>query len=143
MYLSVEQLHLWAEALAAMFEQGGGRSCIEEAIDLDREALQLCPPGNPKRSVLSLLAIHLCDRYNQFGATRDLEEVIILNREVLNFRPRRYTPCTGAVRRGPTGPNKSCFRYAFVPRRVNVHKPHQNSTNRIFHFTCLQIQSLI
>ena len=32
----VEQLHSCAESLIAKFKQGGGTSCIDEAIDLDR-----------------------------------------------------------------------------------------------------------
>ena len=44
MYLPVGQLHSRAESsLFAKFEQGGGISYIDEAIDLDREALELFP----------------------------------------------------------------------------------------------------
>ena len=43
MYPPVEQLRSRAESLAAKFKQGGGTSYIDEAIDLDREALELCP----------------------------------------------------------------------------------------------------
>ena len=70
--LPLEQLRLWAEFLVSQFKQGGRRSSVEEAIDLDRRALQLCPPGHPKRPVsLTRLATHLRDRYNQFGAMND------------------------------------------------------------------------
>jgi hypothetical protein len=90
MYLPVEQLLSCAEFLAAEFEQGGGTSYIEEAIDLDREALELCPPGHPKRSVsLTQLSIHLSARYSQLGATRDLDEAIVLDREELDIWPQR------------------------------------------------------
>ena len=68
MYLAVEQLHLCAKSLVAKFKQGEGTNYIGEAIDLDREALEHCPPGHPKRSVsLTLLSIHLSDRYSQRG----------------------------------------------------------------------------
>jgi len=74
MCLPVEQLHSQAQSPFAKFRQGGGTSYIEEVIDLDREALQLSPPGHPKRSVsLRYLALHLRGRYNQFGAMSDLQ----------------------------------------------------------------------
>jgi hypothetical protein len=47
MYLPVEQLHSWANFLGAMFKQGNGTSYIDEAIILNREALELCPPATP------------------------------------------------------------------------------------------------
>ena len=81
-YLPVEQLHSRAESHFAKFEQGGGTSCIGEAIDLDREArLEPRLPGHPMRPVsLTCLAIHLGDYYDQLGATRNLEEAIVLDR---------------------------------------------------------------
>ena len=96
-YLPVEQLHSRAESLVAAFQQGGGTSCIDEAIDLDRVALEICPPGHPMRSVsLIHLAIHLGNRYDQLGAKGDLDEAIVLEREVLSLRPQghpnRLTP---------------------------------------------------
>jgi CHAT domain-containing protein/tetratricopeptide (TPR) repeat protein len=91
MYLPVERLHLRANSLVAKFEQGGGTNYIDEAIVLDREALELCPPGHPKRAVsLTSLAIHLGDRYRQLGATGDLEEAIVLNCEVLDLHPQGH-----------------------------------------------------
>jgi CHAT domain-containing protein/tetratricopeptide (TPR) repeat protein len=87
----VKQLHSHAESLLAKFKQGGGTSYIDEAIDVDREALELCPPGHPMRSIsLNSLAIHLGDRYDQLGATRDFEEAIVLDREALNLRPQGH-----------------------------------------------------
>ncbi|KAI9567924.1 CHAT domain-containing protein [Boletus coccyginus] len=110
-------LHSRAESLATKFEEGGGRSYIEEAIALDREALQHCPPGHPKRSdPLTYLAQHLRDRYEQFGGTRhpersrslkglagglltrheqlgqmeDLDEAIVLVREALDLCPQGH-----------------------------------------------------
>ena len=85
-YLPVEQLHLRAKSLVAKFEQGGGTSNIDEAIDLGREALELCPPSPPKRAVsLTRLALHLSSRYSQLGATGDLDEATVLNREALDL----------------------------------------------------------
>jgi tetratricopeptide (TPR) repeat protein len=89
MYLPAKRLRLREKSLVTKFKQGGGAGYIDEAINLDREALKRCPPGHHKRSVsLTLLAIHLSDRYGQLGATGDLEEAIVLDREALNLRPQ-------------------------------------------------------
>ena len=88
MYLPVEQLHSRAESLSAKFEQGGGTSYIDEAINLYREALELTPPFHPKRPVsLTRLAMELSDRYDQLGGTRDLEEAIVVAQEALQLCP--------------------------------------------------------
>ena len=91
MYLPVEQLHLRAESLVAKFERGE-TSCIDEAIVLDREALELCSPaGHPKRSVsLTQLAVDLASRYMHLWAMQDLDEAIVLVREALDLRPKGY-----------------------------------------------------
>ncbi|KAI9567903.1 CHAT domain-containing protein [Boletus coccyginus] len=87
----IQKLHSRAEPLAVEFKQGGEGSCIEEAIDLDREALQLCPPGHPRRLVsLTYLACHLLDRYDQLGATSDFEEAITLDQEALHLCPQGH-----------------------------------------------------
>ena len=96
--LPVKQLHSRAKSLVAGFEQGGGTSYIEEAIDLDREALELCPPGHPKRSVaLTFLAYHLSARYGQLGAMEDLDEAIVLGREALNLHPQGHPDRSGSL----------------------------------------------
>ena len=62
---------------------------IDEAIALDREALELCPPAHPKRDIsLISLATHIGDRYHELKATTDLEEVIVVGREALGLRPK-------------------------------------------------------
>ena len=84
MCLPVDQLHSRAQSLVAKFEQGGGTNYIDEAIVLDRKALELCPPGHPKRYIsLAWLDIHLSDHYSQLGGMADLEEAILLGRETL------------------------------------------------------------
>ena len=91
MCLTVDQLHSRARSLGARFEQGDGTGCINEAIVLDREALDLCPPGHPKRAFsLTQLGIHLSDRYKQLGAIEDLNEAIVLDQAALELRPPRY-----------------------------------------------------
>ena len=91
MYPPVEPLHSRAGSLVAEFEQGGGTSYIEGAIDLDREALDLCPPGHPTRSVsLACLAHHLWLRYGRLGVTGDLEEAVVLVQEALDLCPQGH-----------------------------------------------------
>ena len=91
-YQLCKQLHSErAESLVAKFKQGGGTSYIDEAIVLDRDALELCPPGHPKRSVsLIHLAVHLCARYSLLGAVEDLEETIVVERESLSLRTQEH-----------------------------------------------------
>ncbi|KAI9459001.1 TPR-like protein [Boletus coccyginus] len=110
----VEQSLSRARSLGTKFREGGGRSCIKEAIALDREALQLCPPGHPKRSDslaiilcrealdlypqghpdqsghLTGLAIGLFSRYTELGRMEDLDEATVLDREALDLRPQGH-----------------------------------------------------
>ena len=80
----VDQLHSRAESLVAKSKEGGRSNYVDEAIVLDRKALELCPPGHPKRHVsLNQLGLHLSDRYDQLGAMTDLEAAIMLGRDTL------------------------------------------------------------
>ncbi|KAJ8585612.1 hypothetical protein M405DRAFT_744997, partial [Rhizopogon salebrosus TDB-379] len=59
-----------------------------EAIDLDRAALALYPPGHSNRSSpLNNLANHLYARFDQMGVLSDLDEAIHLDRAALALRP--------------------------------------------------------
>ena len=59
---------------------------MDEAIDLDRQALELCPPAHYMRFLsLTCLALHLVRRFNEHGAAEDREEAIILLREGLDL----------------------------------------------------------
>ena len=92
MYLPVKWLHSRAESLYAKFKQGGGTRYIDGAIDLDRQALTLCPPDHSERATsLIRLAFHLGYRYDQLGAMRDLDEAIVLGREALSLRPQGHS----------------------------------------------------
>ena len=90
-YLPAKQLHLRAETLSSKFRQGEGTRYIDEAIDLGREALDLCAPGHTERpSSLIRLALHLGHRYNQLGLMKDLDEAIVLGKEALNLHPQGH-----------------------------------------------------
>lgn len=55
---------------------------------MDRDALELRPPGHPDRSsCLSNLADHLSDRFGRTGDLSEIEEAIQLDREALKLRP--------------------------------------------------------
>ncbi|KAF8554748.1 hypothetical protein OG21DRAFT_1022936 [Imleria badia] len=86
MSLPVEQLQSRAKSLVAKFEQGDGTSYLDEAIVLDREALELCQSGHGMRPAsLDWLAIDLWRRYRQLGVMSDLTESIVLAREALDL----------------------------------------------------------
>ena len=54
-------------------------SDLDEAIELDRAVLALCPPGHSGRSMsLNNLAIHLQDRFMHKGVLHDLDEAFSL-----------------------------------------------------------------
>ena len=94
----VKQLHSRAESLYVKFKQGGGTRDIDEAIDLDRQALALCPSGHSERPVsLFLLARLLSNRYIQLGVMEDLEEAIGLGREALTLRPQGHPHRSGSL----------------------------------------------
>ena len=74
--------------LVAKFEQGDGTDYIDEAIVLDREALELFPPGHPVQSMsLNSPAAGLFTRYKHLGKMEDLDEAIVLGREALELYP--------------------------------------------------------
>ena len=69
-----------------------------EGIVLVREALVLRPPGHPLRSSsLNSLANGLSTRYEQFGATEDLDEAIALDREAFHLRPQGHPARSGSL----------------------------------------------
>ena len=75
-----------ADALLTQFRQGGPPSDLEEAIALNREALELQVPPHPQQSnTLNNLAKALWTRFLRDSRESDLEEVIILAREALKL----------------------------------------------------------
>jgi CHAT domain-containing protein len=88
---------------------------LDEAIVLDREALNLRPQGHPDRSMsLNNLALHLSTRYDQLGAMQDLDEAIVLDREALNLCPQGHPdrsnvveqPCSSSLHLGTSSSGK-------------------------------------
>jgi len=68
-----------AISLRDRFEQRGVLSDLDEAIDLHRAALSLCPPGHPDKSMsLNNLASSLHDRFKQRNVLSDLDEAFTL-----------------------------------------------------------------
>ena len=64
---------------------------LDEAILLDREALNLRPQGHPARSdSLGSLAVDLFSRFKHLGAMEDLDEAVVLSREALNLCPQEH-----------------------------------------------------
>jgi CHAT domain-containing protein len=71
---------------------------LNEAIVLDREALDLCPRGHPDRSIsLNNLAVDLSVRCGQLGEREDLDEAIVLQREALGLRPQGHPLRSGSL----------------------------------------------
>ena len=66
----------------------GTLSDLEEAITLERAALDLCPEGHPNRSnSLHNLALCFSSRYDKQASVADLEEAITLDRAALELCP--------------------------------------------------------
>jgi CHAT domain-containing protein/tetratricopeptide (TPR) repeat protein len=77
--------------LGDRYGQLGATKDLEEAIVLDREALELLPQGHRDRSIsLNNLANRLSTRHSQLGAMQDLGEAIVLVREALHLHPQGH-----------------------------------------------------
>ena len=86
--LTVSQLLSQAQSAAAKFQQDSEARYIDEAIILDREALELCTAGHPRQSAcLFQLAYHLGARYELLGGVETLNEAILLDRDTLALLP--------------------------------------------------------
>ena len=63
---------------------------LEKVIILAREAFHLCPQGHPDRSMpLSSFAVHLSIRYQELGATENLDGAMVLNPRGTSASPAR------------------------------------------------------
>jgi hypothetical protein len=77
-----------AVSLKSSFNQTGNEALLYEAIELEREALQLRPVGHPDRPIICVdLAVSLQICFNQTGDEALLNEAIELGREALQQRP--------------------------------------------------------
>ena len=122
MWLPVKQLLSQAESLAATFQQGGETRYIDEAIVLDREALDICTPSHPQRSdCLIQLSFHISTRFNQLGGIEKLNEAIILDREALALRTPGYPDRSMSLNNLAL---HLCTRYEQVGRITTAHHYH-------------------
>ena len=71
--------------LFTRYQQLGAMEDLDEAIVLNREALDLRPRATRAPPSLNNLAVDLSTRYNQLEATEDLNEAIVLVREAIAF----------------------------------------------------------
>jgi rhamnogalacturonyl hydrolase YesR len=66
------------------YQQTGDVALLDQAIELEREALALRPSGHPRRSIsCANLGVSLRERYDQTGEAALLDEAIELKREAL------------------------------------------------------------
>ena len=66
--------------LFSQYKQLGAVQDLDDAIVLNREALDLCLQGHPDRAVsLTNLAVDLSSQYKQLGVVQDLDDAIVLH----------------------------------------------------------------
>jgi hypothetical protein len=92
-----------ARSLKTRYQRTGDSDLLGEVIDLEREALELRPPGHSDRATsCENLARSLETRYQRTGDVGLLGEAIDLEREVLELRPPghpgRATSCQNLAR---------------------------------------------
>jgi tetratricopeptide (TPR) repeat protein len=76
------------ETLHLRYDQVGDITFLDKAIELEREVLDLQPPGHPARATSCRdLGASLHARYQQCGDLTQLNEAIELEREALALRP--------------------------------------------------------
>lgn len=74
------------------YQQGGIMSDLNQAIDLQEQALQLQSPDHPNRSSsLDNLSMALHERYKQSGNILDLNQAIILAEQGLKLCPIEHS----------------------------------------------------
>ncbi|KAI9571847.1 CHAT domain-containing protein [Boletus coccyginus] len=81
----------WAPSRDSRFQQLGTLSDLDEAVTLQRNALELCAQGHAGRPfLLGTLAISLHSRFEQLGSLSDLDEAVALNRNSSELRPQGH-----------------------------------------------------
>jgi hypothetical protein len=88
-----------AFSLHIRYKHTGDAAVLDEAINLEREVLDLCPAGHPDRSrSCGNLAVSIWTSYKLTGDVRLLDEAIDLKREALGLcpaeHPDRFMSCT-------------------------------------------------
>jgi tetratricopeptide (TPR) repeat protein len=77
-----------AISLTILYKRTGDVSVLDKAVDLQREALDLCPVGHPHRAMAcEHLATSLIRCYERTGDASLLDKSIDLEREALDLRP--------------------------------------------------------
>jgi tetratricopeptide (TPR) repeat protein len=80
-----------AVSLYHRYMENGNMALLDEALALEREALELRPEGHPKRAFsCGDLAVMLKARFHQTGHTALLDEALELKREALRLRPEGH-----------------------------------------------------
>jgi hypothetical protein len=72
--------------LHARFIERGNINDIHEAVNLSREALDVCP-AEERSFFLSVLSSYTLERFHHGGDSRDIDKCISLTREELTLRP--------------------------------------------------------
>lgn len=81
-------LNNFATCLFIRYNRLGAVEDIDKAIVVNRDALALCQPGHPDRTMaLNNLAAYYFTRYNHLGAMEDFNEAIDVGRDTLAHRP--------------------------------------------------------
>ena len=80
-----------ADLLYTRFEKWGAISDLDEALSLERNALEFRPQGHPDRATsLGDIALYLYTRFEQLGTLSDLDEALALERNVLELWPQGH-----------------------------------------------------
>jgi hypothetical protein len=80
-----------ANSLWALYERSGNDHHLTEAIDLDRKALALRPPGDPHRASSCVsLAVSLMTCYERTGEDQLRNKALSLEREAIALRPQEH-----------------------------------------------------
>ena len=75
-----------AAHLATRYKPFRGVDDLNETIVLDRDALFLCPPGHPDRSMsLNNLSHNLSTMYKRLEQIADINDAIVLPRDARRF----------------------------------------------------------
>ena len=87
-----------ADLLYRRFKQRSAISDLDEALSLERNALELRPQGHPVRALsLATVAAYLYARFMELGTLSDLDEAIVLERNSLELWPQGHPDRTRSL----------------------------------------------